>query len=249
MDYTRHIELDVSIPGDIPVVRVKQGDQFARFLEITLLREGEQFEPEEGAAAMFRCEKPDGTAVVTDSMSADSELGRYLVVINNDGTVTVELTDQVAAVAGRCKCDISLMKSGKVLSTADFVIEVLASPNVASQIVSDNDFRTLTNAIEQVEDLLEEALPTVCSLTLSTNWVGNESPFTQAVTVSGYNVTAKTKVDLYATAAVIETMRECRTDEIMVINNNGTLTAYAIGKKPTSALTVQASLSETNTSN
>ena len=40
-------------------------------------------------------------------------------------------------------------------------------------------------------------------------------------------------------------MKTQRTDEIMVINNDGVLTAYAIGEKPTSALTVQASLSET----
>ena len=95
------------------------------------------------------------------------------------------------------------------------------------------------------ENLMQGIAQSIATLTLSTEWNGIASPYTQAVPVSGYTVTAYTKVDLVANPAVIEAMLDSRTDEIMIVNENGYLTAYAIGGKPTTALTVQAGLYET----
>lgn len=244
LNYTRYINLDVNAMSAVTVVTVKRSDAFARFINVTLMKDGVKYTPESGVWAMFRCEKPDGTAVVTDSRTQDTELGRYLVTIESNGTITIELIDQVTTAVGRCKCDVCLMYNTEVLSTTQFIIDVKPIPNVAELVVSSDDFRTLINAIAEIEDIESSVVDNVATLTLPTNWSGN-NPYTQTISVSGYTVTANTRVDLMCNAETINAMAECGTNIIYVVNNNGTLTAYALGAAPNVSLTVQAVLSET----
>lgn len=245
MNYIHEITLDINLAGEMPVVKVKQGDSSARFILATLEKDGAAFIPDEGVGIIFRCEKPDGFGVLEDSVTEDSELERYLVVDNRDGTVTIELTEQVSTCPGRCRCDLCFYKDEKILSSIPFGIHVFPSPNTTHLAVSSNDFRTLVTRTEMAENLMRGVAQSIATLTLSTEWNGIASPYTQAVPVSGYTVTNATKVDLVANPAVIEAMLDSRTDEIMIVNENGYLTAYAIGGKPTTALTVQAGLYET----
>lgn len=80
------------------------------------------------------------------------------------------------------------------------------------------------------------------TVTLSTNWTGNTSPYTQTVTISG--TTVNSKVDLQPDATVIAKMADNGVVALYIANNNGTLTAYAVGEKPTVQLTIQATVSE-----
>lgn len=80
------------------------------------------------------------------------------------------------------------------------------------------------------------------TVTLSTNWTGDASPYTQSVTISG--TTANSKVDLQPDATVIQQMADDGTVALYIANNNGTLTANAVGEKPTVALTIQATITE-----
>lgn len=150
MEYTKEITLSFTPSGDIPVVRVKQGDSSTRFIRITLLHGDDIFVPGAEQTILFREEKPDGHGVMTDSAYYDNSLGRYLVVNNGDGTVTVELTEQCTACAGFCKCDLCFVQSASVISTAPFLLEVDAAPGINDTIVSSDDFRTLVNALRDV---------------------------------------------------------------------------------------------------
>ena len=80
------------------------------------------------------------------------------------------------------------------------------------------------------------------TVTLSTNWTGDASPYTQSVTISG--ITANSKVDLQPDATAITQMADDGTVALYIANDNGTLTAYAVGEKPTAELTIQATVSE-----
>lgn len=80
------------------------------------------------------------------------------------------------------------------------------------------------------------------SITLSTNWAGDASPYTQAVTIDG--TTTNSKVDLQPDASVIAQMADDGVVAMYIANNNGTLTANAVGEKPTVALNVQATITE-----
>lgn len=244
MNYTRYITLDVNASSAVTVVNVKRSDAFTRFINVTLMKDGAKYTPEPGVWAMFRCEKPDGKGVMTDSRHKDTELGRFLVAIGNDGTVAIELIAQVTTAIGRCKCDVCLISGEEVLSTTPFIINVLPIPDIASLVVSTDDFRTLVNEVANVDDMENRVLGKVATVTLPANWSGS-GPYMQAVTVSGYDITANTKVDLMCNEAVINTMTASGTNIIYIQNNNGALTAYAIGAKPNASITIQAVLSET----
>ena len=81
------------------------------------------------------------------------------------------------------------------------------------------------------------------SISLSTTWSGS-GPYTQTVTISGYTVTANSKVDLQPDATAIAQLVSDGVTALFVENNNGTLTAYAIGATTTAALTVQCTITE-----
>ena len=81
------------------------------------------------------------------------------------------------------------------------------------------------------------------SVTLTTTWSGND-PYTQTVTISGATVTANTKVDLQPDATALQQMLDDGTTALYIVNNNGTLTAYALSAAPTAALTIQVTLTE-----
>ena len=85
--------------------------------------------------------------------------------------------------------------------------------------------------------------PTKKSISLSASWSGTD-PYTQIVTVSGYTITANSKVDLQPDAATVNQLIADGAKALYVENNNGTLTAYAIGAAPTAAMTIQCTIAE-----
>ena len=142
MEYTKYISLDINAVSAATVVHAKQGDNSTRFINITLKRDKTTVSPDIGSSVVFRCEKPDGKAVVNSA------------VINSDGTITVELTSQIVAVPGRARADICIMKNGKTLSTVVFYIDIEASPDVANRALSDDQFGEFTRAVSSAETLL-----------------------------------------------------------------------------------------------
>lgn len=87
-------------------------------------------------------------------------------------------------------------------------------------------------------------MPVVTSITLTAaNWTGSANPYSQVVTING--VTANSKVDLQPTAAQIVELQN-QEIQLMVENNNGTCTCYAIGGKPTSDMTMDVLITEVN---
>lgn len=83
----------------------------------------------------------------------------------------------------------------------------------------------------------------VGSISLSGSWSGS-GPYSQTVTVTGATVTANSKVDLQPTAAQIASLISAGVTGLVIENNAGTLTAWAVGASP-SAMTVQCTVEET----
>ena len=73
------------------------------------------------------------------------------------------------------------------------------------------------------------------------SWAGS-GPYTQTVTITG--ITVNSKVDLQMDSTAIGVMVDSGTTAIYIANNNGTLTAYAVGEKPTADLSVQVTITE-----
>ena len=79
---------------------------------------------------------------------------------------------------------------------------------------------------------------------LATDWVGEVSPYSQVVNISG--VTPTSKIDLQPTAAQLVELQDAEIT-LMAENNNGTTTIYALNKKPTINLTMQVLITEIQT--
>lgn len=79
------------------------------------------------------------------------------------------------------------------------------------------------------------------TVTLQTGWSSSE-PFTKSFSITG--VTANTKIDIIADSTLFNAMIQQSIRALWIQNNNGSLTAYALGSKPTSVLTFDCELTE-----
>jgi hypothetical protein len=74
------------------------------------------------------------------------------------------------------------------------------------------------------------SIPKLTSITMLANaWEGSQSPYSQVVTCNGVNVNSK--LDLQPNPSQIVELQNSETT-LMVMNLNGTVTAYAIGTIP-----------------
>lgn len=78
-------------------------------------------------------------------------------------------------------------------------------------------------------------------ISLSATWAG-AGPYSQVVSVSG--ATAQSKIDLQPSASVLTQLAADGVTALYVENNNGALTAYALGAAPTTAMTIQCTRTE-----
>lgn len=83
---------------------------------------------------------------------------------------------------------------------------------------------------------------TTGTVTISASgWSGN-GPYSHSVTISG--TTANSKIDLQPDSTVLAQMTTDGTTALYIENNNGTLTAWAMGAAPTASLTIQYTKTE-----
>lgn len=146
VSYTQEITLDINTNTAYQVVSAKQGDSGSRWVLIHLTKNNIPYSATPGNNAQFRCRKPDGHAVINPA------------VINNDGTITVELTSQTLAVAGRGYADVVESDGeGNVLSSVSFILLIMAAPDVAGNATSSDEFQKLNELVSRSDELISEA--------------------------------------------------------------------------------------------
>lgn len=100
---------------------------------------------------------------------------------------------------------------------------------------------TVTQAIGKMEYKINRAV-VIKQLSLpAASWTGS-GPYTQTVTITG--ITVNSKVDIQMDATVLGVLIDSGTSAIWIENNNGTLTAKALGEKPNANLSVQVTITE-----
>lgn len=76
---------------------------------------------------------------------------------------------------------------------------------------------------------------------LASEWTGTESPYAQVVTIEG--ITKYCKVDLQPSVEQLQIFHE-KDLAFVTENEDGVVTVYAVGDKPTADYTIQATIME-----
>lgn len=138
------LNLDVMKSGIQATVNCKKGDILTRAVVASFRMNGQTYKVPNGATAVFRAKKPDGTVIYNNATV-------------QDGKVHFIFTSQYCAIAGKYTGEIQLIKSGKVLYTPKFCISVEDNIYSDSEIESTNEYTQLTESIEDAEEALQIA--------------------------------------------------------------------------------------------
>ena len=149
----RRFKINMVPGGKTEVVNISQYD-FGDVLEFELYSSEGTFVVESGTTATIRGSKPDGNGI---SLTADLEstqdpsTGLYTYL------VTVEVIQQMTAVAGKSTYEISLQKNGQEINTANFVIDVERAPLDADTLPSESVIKELVDVIDQADEIIQAA--------------------------------------------------------------------------------------------
>ena len=106
---------------------------------------------------------------------------------------------------------------------------------------TDPNIKVWINTAEEGTGVVH-VLPRMATITLAASaWSGSSEPYSQPVQIA--TVTNSSKIDLQPTAQQIVSLQNAETS-LMIENNGGTLTCYAIGNKPTVNYTMQVLIQE-----
>lgn len=147
-EVVKTISLDFAQKTSPVTVFAKQGDHRTRIIHIQPLMNGVPMNIDTSFqyVAKFAAKKPDGHYVYNDSAK-----------INEDGTITVTLTDQSLAAHGNAICCVILeTQSGDILTSQNFTLIIEFSAGAYQSLASSDEIMGLEDLIEQVKKLLDE---------------------------------------------------------------------------------------------
>ena len=144
MEYVEEITLELNSNTAYTTIGAKQGDADTRTVWIRLTQNGEDYHIDDDVTAYFRFRKPDGKAVVNRTR-----------IENNK--IQLVFTRQTLAVAGRGYGDITLQRGTQILSSVAFIVIIMASPEVGSELTSSNEFGELVAVVGDAHNIMYEA--------------------------------------------------------------------------------------------
>lgn len=149
--YNRRINM---VPGEVPVyIHMSQYDSDVT-LEFELYASEGTLVVDSGTTVLIRGTKPDGNGISIDGeleSTQDPETGQYVHL------VTIEVDQQMTAVAGKSLYELSLRKNGKELNTANFVLDIERAPLDADTLPSESVIKELVDVIDQADEIMQAA--------------------------------------------------------------------------------------------
>lgn len=141
MVITREISVDVAKRNVFSAIVAKQFDTNSRFLKVTLTNLGEKIIVPLSAVVTINAEREDGNSAA------------FLGSANDDGTVTVPLTQWMLALDGEVKCDVSIvdLEERKLTSTL-FILAVEEATYSGDDITEDENYDLLIALLAEVSD-------------------------------------------------------------------------------------------------
>lgn len=123
---------------------VSQFDTMWRFV-FTVIHNSQAWQIPTGATAVLNGKKPDGNVFAFSGTVTGNK-------------VTVDCDVQMTAVAGPVLCELSILSGGKVVGTANFVLNVEAAPKSPDDVSSDSTLPAYAELLEAFSGDIENAV-------------------------------------------------------------------------------------------
>ena len=141
---TYNYDLDL-VPGGVPLtVHVSQYDVGSRAIIFSLFSSTGEFEIPEGTTAEVKGTKPDG-----NGFSYEAAL--------SGNTVSIDVTKQMTAVAGKAICEIVLVYEETELATANFVLYIERAALDKDTLISGSEIRELVEIMDNSAEIIQAA--------------------------------------------------------------------------------------------
>ncbi len=128
-------------------IRVSQFDTMWRFV-FTVIYRGSLWRLPEGASAVLNGRKPDGTV-----FAYEAEI--------EDNCICLDCDIQMTAVAGPVVCELSILSEGKVVGTANFLLDVEAAPKSPEDVSSQSTLPAYGAILDRIAGLEQGGSVTV----------------------------------------------------------------------------------------
>lgn len=128
--------LDNRLPVRIPVSQYDTMWQFA----FTIVNNSRPWQIPTGATAVLNGKKPDGNVFAFSGTIADNK-------------ATVNCDVQMTAVAGSVICELSILAGGKVVGTANFVLDVEAAPKSPNDVSSETTLPAYGEILDRIAEM------------------------------------------------------------------------------------------------
>ena len=146
------------------VLRLTQYDQTIPILAVRLFTRSGEWPVPEGAEANVRMHKPDGKHVY------DPALG----ISEDRKTVYSAVTHQMTAAAGRGEASLEITKTTEgvvgVIGSSSFTLDIARNPVPADAYESTDEFKTLQEILDEVQDLEKKASDSAANAAESEKW-------------------------------------------------------------------------------
>lgn len=145
MKNIQSITVDV-VPGLItpPKVNVIKGDSETRYIDVTVLNNGEPLQLDDDVTISYVYAKPDCTQVINPATISGN-------------IVTIELSDQCLTVAGLCSCEIQFYKGTQQLTSAMFKVSVCPGVYDVDALESSDEYLSLSKVVSDAEEAATNA--------------------------------------------------------------------------------------------
>ena len=137
---TKIIKLDIN-KKLYETISAKQGDTESRFLLFHIFDSSLPFDLTGKSVRVYGI-KPDDKKIFNDLVINDAK----------KGYCTLELTNQILAIAGLVKLELVIYNGNKKLSSIPFVLNVISSLNSDDAVVSTNEFTALMNGLAALSE-------------------------------------------------------------------------------------------------
>lgn len=135
----KNITLRLGDTGAPARIRVSQFDTMWSFV-FTIVYNGQKWSVPSGAEAVLNGRKPDGNVFAFSGTVAD-------------GKVTVDCDVQMTAVAGPVVCELSVLSGGKVVGTANFILDVEVAPKSPDDVSSESTLPAYGEILDRLAEL------------------------------------------------------------------------------------------------